>query len=108
MTGSDSERRVVIASQTCEPKGWAGENGREECWKSLGGLAAEWANPIDEAKWFDKDNRSDELCEKTESARLLLSARGWGGGRRGRFRPRWGIYQGCGEAGDYWAVGRRN
>ena len=48
---------MVIASQTCEVKGWTGENGRDQCWKRLGGLAAEWVNPIDETKWFDNDKR---------------------------------------------------
>ena len=37
MTGADSECRMVIASQTCESKGWVDENGREKCWESLGG-----------------------------------------------------------------------
>ena len=48
---------MVIASQTCEPKEWTDENGRDQRWKKLGGLAAEWANPIDESKWFDKNIR---------------------------------------------------
>ena len=57
MTGSDSQCRMVIASQTCEPKGWKDENGREQCWEKLGGLVAERVNPIDETKWFDNDKR---------------------------------------------------
>ena len=52
MTRSESERRMVISSQTCETKGWVDDNRREQCWKRLGGLAAEWADPIDETKWF--------------------------------------------------------
>ena len=57
MTGSDSQCRMVIASQTCEPKGWKDEKGRGQCWEKLGGLVAEWVNPIDETKWFDNDKR---------------------------------------------------
>ena len=43
-----------------------------------GGLAAERANPIDEAKWFDKDDRSDTLCEKRNPRDCLFRRGGVG------------------------------
>ena len=112
MTGADSECRMVIASQTCESKGWVDENGREKCWGSLGGLAVEWANPLDDAKWFDKDNGFGTLW-KTKSAQLLVSAMGgdgvgwwgvggWGGWVFGApFSTKGGTFaKGAGKLGD--------
>ena len=73
---------MVIASQTCETKGWVDDNGMDQCRRNLGGLTAERANPIDGTKWFDKHNDSDTLGN-SESARLLVS---WGGGGLGSMR----------------------
>ena len=67
------------------------------CWKSLGGLAADLAIPIDEVEWFDKNKVSDTLCEK-RNLRDFLFRLGGGVGSRGSFRPRRGITQGRGEA----------
>ena len=111
------ESRMVIASQIYEPKGWKDENGREKCWKSLGGAAAEWADPINEAKWFDKDNVHDTLIGNYRNLRRCLFRRGravlvvagwrgwrWvqgvdsGAGEGGGLSINGGIYQGGGRS----------
>ena len=56
MVGGDAPCRMACASQTCD-KGRKEENGRERCWKSLGGLAADGVNPVSEKKWPDKDKQ---------------------------------------------------
>ena len=55
MSQLGEESRMAIASQTCQSKGWGDENGRESCWRNLGGRSVEWVDPVDEEKWFDKD-----------------------------------------------------
>ena len=93
---------MVIASQTCETKGWVGDNGRGILEKH-GGLAAGRANPIVAARLFGKHNRSDTLCE-TESARLLVSARVG----NGVHSTNGDIYQRGGEVGRLWDGRGRN
>ena len=67
------------------------------------GVGGGAVNPIDEAKWFDKHNRSDTLCE-TESARLLVSARVG----NGVHSTNGDIYQRGGEVGRLWDGRGRN
>ena len=56
MEGVDSARRMVIASQTCESKGWSDENGRERCWGNLGGSTVDWLEPMNAEKWYDENS----------------------------------------------------
>ena len=54
--------RLVIASQLCESKPtWTDDNGREECWKAMGGLVVDWIRPLGENEWFGENDASGVL-----------------------------------------------
>ena len=49
--------RLVIASQLCERKPtWRDDNGRETCWRELGGVVVGCMCPMEEKEWFDDND----------------------------------------------------
>ena len=74
------------------------------CWKSLGGLAADLAIPIDEVEWFDKNKVSDTLCEK-RNLRDFLFRLGGGVGAVGDFDQGGELPWGAGKLRGYGEVG---
>ena len=63
-----------------------------------------WPDPLEDAKWSDKHNRSGTFCE-SESARLLVPGRK----KMGVYATNGRIFQGSGGVGRLWdGRGRTN
>ena len=49
--------RLEIASQLCESNPTRREdNGRETCWREMGGVVADWLGPMEDKEWFEEND----------------------------------------------------
>ena len=61
MAAAEFAHRMVIATQTCESKGWGDENGREHCWGNFGRSVADWLEPLREEKRYGENRKFGTL-----------------------------------------------